>query len=791
MVVISCTDSFGNEVCSSVSWEYFYYGNSHVTVLHYGSFLYNPHQPVSFINYFNDLRYPLLLNVKRTYGYFILDETLNGLPIKIREFPLSNENCSPLLVSHTEFHYLMKPKPKKFLLCFCIENFTEVDFRYYFKRIYDQLLTIIKVHISSLCGKCGKNYKKRTGMEIFDDFVAVSHLSENGEFKIQIPVDSRNKPLIVQIKTFSTKLPFNFENKGKECSDDSDIIFDNNNEVTILRIQPQSLPFSGNYTSQNFMQYTSSITTSTDFRLIKNFDAVFNYDFIESKNTLSIDKCFDELFINKIYNNFYKNDVVIFAEYGVSLNYTGRIKSTHLTDQETDTPINLKVNNAIRSMTSRVYGFNLGFKFMRYNTLPFLDNSVLSQQFLGKIFENDRFGIYDMIRFVISDIGEYEWFAQPDVTQIQLRNEGYGVYIYFDKLGTYLFLTVTAGALPYVITEKDFPNKSTINLQDRDYGDLNINQSYVILRKTLSRLASNDEEYCLNMSFSNADNYYEKIENPIIRESSPRFRLFKPYVNEIINLKTDIIFDCPISFQPLFDLERNGNFLSLPVYGGLIPYLNIFYAYLFFKNFSFKNEKPIDENMFFLTGTGYFNFISGNITSYYNINGFYPILKKDDIFEKNVRDNLLNPPLKGIDFVRLQYVQIYRNRSYNVKVRETLENKISCLGILVKYTDLKAFLTNEGKYDTKLNVVEMIPTVTDYYPVRDLSNFNYITFLLPDDKPIYSEKPFQFRYQPIFNTDRDIICFKICGFDKYGNILKTKFMKGDEIMLKGSFVSRI
>ncbi len=620
-------------------------------------------------------------------------------------------------------------------------------------------------------------------METYDDFIANCKLNENGEFQIQIPAESRNKPLIVQIKSINTILPFNFKNEGTLCSDYSEST-SNDSKVEILRIQPDFLPFFDNYTSRNFMNSVPTTTASED-RLRKNFSAAFNYSFIESKiNKLSIDKIFNADAINNIYNKFNEFDVVIFAEYGVSLNYSGRLKSTTFTNNETFVTADKEVNNGIRSMDSRIYGFKLGFKFIQYYTSPYLEPSVLSHQFMSNLFENDedKFGFYDMIRFVLSDIGEYEWFAQPDVNQYQFRREGYGLYIFFEKLGTYLQLTFTAGALPYVITEEDFPNINSVNLPDRDYGDISLTQNLCILRETKSRLASSPGEYLMSYSFTQGDSYF--------KQDKPFFRSFQPEIKNVMKLLNNYIFDSPISFQPLFDIMRNGNFLNLPVYGGITPYLSMFYAFNFFTHHNFENQVARDESFFFLTGTGFMNFLSGNFTNFVTTNGFYPFTKNSDgtYDEDTVRKNVLNPELKGNDFIRVSFIQILRNRSYGKKISDLLKNSVSAVGLLVKNIDSKYLLTGQSKFDTQIGCVEVIPTIADYYPVRDLTNFNMINLLPPEPKPLFSDKPFQFYFQPYFNSFKDIINFKFCAFNTEGEILKVKFEENDEVVLKGTFV---
>lgn len=792
MVVISVVDFMGRELARSEKECVIQFQSTHAAetkyftrTLYFGVFKIVNEFPLHAIYFKNNFGELLTANEKRTYGYMIYCERTGIFVRQAIEFPIQNIVIPGLPI--VDISEALRVNGKRFLVAFAICDFTKVDYDHYTQILNHAFLTkICEYHTDENCATCSK-FKRKIGMDSFyDDFISVCSLGENGDFKIQIPAESQNKDLIVQIKTFSTKYPYDFNNDGNSCLL-KPVPFSEFDKVKILRLQPNNLPFSNNYTSENFMNQAKGSTTVSTNRFKFNYDLAFNYNLVDDTNVLSIDKCFNYAYINEIYNNFFDKDIVIFAEYGVSLNYTGRLKATHFTNNEVKIG-DQEVNNGVRCMDARVYGFNLGFQFLRCNTSPFLDNSVLTQQFLSKLFtdEENNFGFYDMLRFVVTDMGEYEWFAQPDLTQMQMRRDGFGIYIFFEKLGTYLLITFTAGALPYVITEEDIPGKSVINLKDRDYEDVNLNDAIVILRPTKSRLSASDDEYTLNMSLTLGSEFFEKIE---VLPETPRFRFFQPKVSQL-NLKSDIVFDCPVGFHPLYDLERNGNFLSLPVFGGLMPYLNIFYAYFFFTEVKFNNDLVVEKDQFFLTGTGYFNFLSGNVTSFYNMNGFYPFQKEENIFQKNIRLNLMNPLLKGSDFVRIQYLQIYRNRSYSQKVEDILENKISCLGILVQYTDLKHYLTSEGLNDTKTPCVEIIPTVTDYYPLRDMTNSNFISFIPPESKPIYSEKPFQFRFQPFYHTMKDVIHFKICGLNSVGEILRTNFKKGDEVMMKGSFVSQ-
>lgn len=785
MAVISCLDSNGHLLFYSKKECLFHFGKVFFRSMFYGVFKIIPSHPIAYFRFRKDNGETFILNEKRLYGYIVYDERDGIIFQNCFELPLAHQPMMDVKVADytTQLYRDFSLDNRKYFLVYTIENFTERDFHFYCNHLNSRFVEkITEFYCQQDCECCSK-FKRRAGMEIFDDFIAITDLSTEGEFNVEVPPDCRNKDLIVQVKTLATELPFDFNNCGSICEENDEPIFENE-EVSVMRLRPGDLPFSSNYTSDIFMAEAKKITTSTENRLKKNLDLAFSYAISNPNNPLSIDMCFDNVYLNKIYENFHMKDVVIFAEYGVSLNYTGRLKSTHFTNKETKITNIEEVNNGVRCMDARIYGFNLGFKFMRHSTIPFLDNTVLSQQFLPQLFDSEterEYGFYDMLRYVISDIGEYEWFGQPDISQIQMRREGLGVYIFFEKTGTYLTLTFTAGALPYVLIPGDIPGVDFVVLKDRDYSDISLPQKILVMRPTLSKLSANDGEYTLDLSYARGDNFYKKLEES---DAPPRFRCFENKVKHI-PIDSDIVFDCPISFQPLFDLERNGNYLSFPIYGGLMPYLNIFYAYLFF-----TSEAKISKERFFLTGTGFFNFLSGNITTFYVMNGFYPFEKKEGVLVKNFRVNLMNPQLKGEKFVRLQFMQIFRNLSYTQKVKSILEHKITSLGILVKYTDMKNFLTSNGRNDSKIDCVEMIPTVTDYYPIRDFANFNFIPFIPPESKPLYTDKPFQFRFQPSMSTMKDVIQFRIVGLNNKGEIVKACFAEGDKVMMKGSFVTR-
>ena len=72
------------------------------------------------------------------------------------------------------------------------------------------------------------------------------------------------------VKSLSTKLPFDFLKNGKLCDDKSGTPdFDRSSEVKMMKLQPLNLPFFDSYTANNFLLATSK-TTSVENRL-KNY----------------------------------------------------------------------------------------------------------------------------------------------------------------------------------------------------------------------------------------------------------------------------------------------------------------------------------------------------------------------------------------------------------------------------------------------------------------------------------------------------------------------------------------
>lgn len=657
-------------------------------------------------------------------------------------------------------------------------------------------------------------------MSINNDFLSLCKLSNDGSFKLQLPSDSREKPVIVQVKSLSTKLPFDFLKNGKLCDDKSDTPdFDRSSEVKMMKLQPLNLPFFDSYTANNFLLATSK-TTSVENRLKNNLDSMFNYEIIDKDRPLSINDMFPEGAINEIYNQFHEKDVVIFAEYGLSLNVTGRIKSTVLQNKEIK-QIFPSQNNGVHSMDSRIYGFNLGFRFLHYNTVNTIEPSVFIHQFVSEVFnrlviDEDKYGIYDMLRFVLTDLGDYETFGQPDLVQMQVKREGFGIYIFFEKIGTYANIVFTAGALPYVPTFDDLEqNPNIFYLSDPDYGDdFKPAQSFVVLRETKSRLACDKGEYTMSVVQSRGDRY--SVVYSIGDEEKKDISRTNMYdVFKLNNLENNIYFDNAVPFQPLFDLYINGNYLNCPIYGGVGGYLNIFYAYFYWTNvadrsvsdpkyiskkahYSFEERETgkitklrIPGQSFCLTGTGYMNFCCGIVLPYFVMNGLSGVIKEDGQWKPDLtRINFTNPLLKGEMFTRLTFMSVYRDRTYSEKIREGFKNVINCLALKVKNTPMKAFLSNDGIDDTAMNIVEIFPTVSEAYPVRDYTNISQVAILPGDPKPIFSERSFQFFYDPHSYKDRDYIEFKFCAFDRHGTLLKCNFEDDDEILLKGSFVSR-
>lgn len=591
------------------------------------------------------------------------------------------------------------------------------------------------------------------------DFLHIGPLDENGNFSIPLPFGASQRSLVVEVKYLHTYQPLP-EQPDPELT--SPVIKDPA-RVRKMQVEPKNLP-SNNY---NVLKYTSFLGSDPADKVKDWFEQMGDVYRMGYEKIIDPDK------INCVYTEMSSFDVVIFMEYGMYYNKPARIKSVSASNR---TGVE-KAGYGCCAFTCQVYGFNVGFKFNSSETVPDLTTTYSFTKLVNELLDTQSdCGINDMIRFALLDFGNYQLFKVPELGSTTINREGYGFMVIFNELDTYLCCTVTAGRLPYVLT--DF----SVTGRDSDYSDLEFKQNCMILRKTRSILVPEKNEYSLNICTCpyNRWNRYPRnkdgtfIDNQYIDVSDLRI---KEYL-----LNNDYIFDCAMISEPIFDITRSGLSLMLPIYGGFNVWYSAFFYYLYY---GCHWNIPVEEC--FITSNSLMYFWAGTDFGMKVSHFLNPHERSEKKFE-GIIYNLVNP-LYNLEFDRIVTVACRRKREFNDRINELRRGGFFVVGLNLEFAGAKFILGKDKYYEYPL--IQTYSQSVEEYPGPENKINGRFSFPAIPRRPIVIEDGFSFTHTPFTTVIlKNEMRFQFVGLDINAEVKPMKFAKGDKIMVKGKFIAK-